>query len=104
MNAMIKLMTVPRTALTPKALMIAVAMRDTRPMMVATPVMVRCTCLSILFVVSIIHYSFASSDIDECDLEPCPGNSICTNTPGSYLCSCPLGYTLKDGYGCVGTV
>ena len=40
MNAMMKLMTVPRSALTLKALTIAVAMRDTRPMMVASPVMV----------------------------------------------------------------
>ena len=101
MNATMKLMTVTRTALTPKAPTIAVAMRDTHPMMVATPVMVRC-----IFHVCDVYRSllFVSSDIDECDLEPCPGNSICTNTPGSYLCGCPLGSTLKDGYGCVGTV
>ncbi|XP_060176398.1 putative wall-associated receptor kinase-like 16 [Lycium barbarum] len=44
-------------------------------------------------------------DIDECadpSTNSCEKN--CTNTPGSYICSCPNGYTgdgKKDGHGCI---
>ena len=44
------------------------------------------------------------TDINECDDpngNPCDG--ICTNTPGSYTCSCKDGYNgdgLKNGRGC----
>ena len=40
-------------------------------------------------------------DIDECTtLSPC--NQFCTNTPGSYQCSCLGGYELFDGHTCRG--
>lgn len=45
-------------------------------------------------------------DIDECKNEfynSCVSNGICTNTQGSYRCSCPKGYYgdgMKDGRGC----
>jgi hypothetical protein len=40
-----------------------------------------------------------STDIDECDEEPC--DDICINTPGSYSCSCGSGYSLLlDGKTC----
>ena len=32
-------------------------------------------------------------DIKECDSNPCESNSVCKDTPGSYTCSCPKGYT-----------
>jgi len=32
-------------------------------------------------------------DIDECTrADICPANSVCTNSPGSYLCDCENGY------------
>ncbi|KAL7142348.1 hypothetical protein ABFS83_08G117700 [Erythranthe nasuta] len=43
------------------------------------------------------------TDIDECLDSVCDLNGICTNTPGSYYCSCPDGLTgngAKDGIGC----
>lgn len=37
--------------------------------------------------------SASISDIDECqDKTLCGPNSICTNTLGSYVCSCEVGY------------
>lgn len=42
---------------------------------------------------------FASADIDECAQgAPCPGNTTCTNTVGSYDCSCPAGEEGKYGH------
>ncbi|KAH6832463.1 hypothetical protein C2S53_006918 [Perilla frutescens var. hirtella] len=35
-------------------------------------------------------------DIDECKRNPCHVTGICTNTPGGYICGCPVGY---HGYG-----
>ena len=42
-------------------------------------------------------------DIDECatGLDMCDHN--CTNTPGSYVCSCYEGY-YEDGHRCIGNV
>lgn len=42
-------------------------------------------------------------DLDECALSPKPCNFLCKNTEGSYLCSCPRGYSLQpDGKTCRG--
>ncbi|KAM9007522.1 mucin-4 isoform 4-T4 [Ara ararauna] len=42
----------------------------------------------------------ASADIDECAQgAACPGNTTCTNTVGSYACSCPAGEQ-GEGPGC----
>ncbi|XP_057796937.1 wall-associated receptor kinase 1-like [Salvia miltiorrhiza] len=46
-------------------------------------------------------------DIDECGddtTNPCESNSICINTPGSFLCECPKGFRgdgTKYGRGCI---
>lgn len=42
-------------------------------------------------------------DVDECVETPdiCGSETICTNTNGSYICSCKTGYTEKNGT-CVG--
>ncbi len=45
-----------------------------------------------------------SSDEDECDLntDTCHAtNATCTNTPGSFTCSCNTGYS-GDGVSCAG--
>ena len=44
------------------------------------------------------------SDIDECarNLSRCDENAECTNTDGSYNCSCNNGYE-GDGFNCNGT-
>lgn len=36
------------------------------------------------------------SDIDECQSQACEGH-LCTNTPGSYMCTCTDGYEMVDG-------
>ena len=41
-------------------------------------------------------------DIDECaEQSPCDPSATCTNTPGSYSCSCDEGYT-GNGTTCSG--
>ena len=47
--------------------------------------------------------TFSLSDIDECSTtNNCSVNSVCTNTIGSYQCSCVNGY-LDEGLGYVCT-
>ena len=42
------------------------------------------------------------ADVDECvEQSPCDLNATCTNTPGSYSCSCNEGYS-GDGRMCTG--
>lgn len=33
------------------------------------------------------------SDIDECTSNPCSPGADCVNTPGSFNCSCPAGFS-----------
>ena len=51
-------------------------------------------------------YSFLpiTSDIDECaaDSSPCDENADCTNTDGSYSCTCKQGFN-GDGMSCKGS-
>ena len=52
-----------------------------------------------------IRYSLQSIlDIDECRAVagPCAANATCTNTDGSYECTCNSGYT-GNGIQCLGT-
>ena len=40
------------------------------------------------------HHATLTSDIDECaDATTCDSNANCTNTPGSFTCTCNQGYT-----------
>ena len=39
---------------------------------------------------------FQSSEIDECDSNPCHGNSNCTDLIADFLCSCQPGFTGKQ--------
>ena len=44
------------------------------------------------------------TDIDECVASLPPCDQLCTNNPGSFECSCYVGYTLdNDGRTCNGT-
>ncbi|KAI5628082.1 protein HEG precursor, partial [Silurus asotus] len=44
-----------------------------------------------------------TEDVDECVSNPCPQDSVCVNTRGSFSCDCPLGYDLQDGRSCTQT-
>ena len=57
-----------------------------------------------LFVILIsISAVFPLSDTDECssNTDDCSHLATCTNTDGSYLCECIVGYT-GDGVSCTG--
>ena len=47
---------------------------------------------------------YITSDIDECSLDPspCDENADCTNSEGSFSCTCKQGFT-GDGEVCQGT-
>ena len=40
-------------------------------------------------------------DVDECENDVCDSDALCTNTEGSYVCGCSVGYT-GDGKTCTG--
>lgn len=46
-------------------------------------------------------YTFPLLDINECLNNPCHSNGMCTNIPGSFQCSCQVGFT-GDGFFCGG--
>ena len=46
---------------------------------------------------------FDFSDIDECVSKPCDTNGTCTNSVGSYNCTCKKGFT-GDGTTCAGNL
>ena len=53
-----------------------------------------------------LFYRVVSSfaDIDECSSEqdfPCDSNANCSNTIGSFICTCLIGFT-GDGHSCEG--
>ena len=48
-----------------------------------------------------IFYHFI--DIDECLADPCDKNSACTNSDGSFTCTCNTGYN-GDGISCAGEI
>ena len=51
------------------------------------------------------HFNFISKDKDECALANSGCQHTCTNTDGSYNCSCYSGYQLKpDGLTCEGKI
>jgi hypothetical protein len=41
------------------------------------------------------------SDINECLTNPCHTDATCQNIPGSFTCTCNVGYS-GNGFNCVG--
>ncbi|XP_076858520.1 protein HEG [Brachyhypopomus gauderio] len=41
-----------------------------------------------------------TEDVDECENSPCPQDSVCVNTRGSFHCECALGHDMEDGRTC----
>lgn len=60
--------------------------------------------LDVIFVSRLLLYLlfiyFLVSDINECLENPCGANAVCTNSPGSFLCSCKPDYTGNPYKGC----
>ena len=56
-----------------------------------------------MFYSSVSNFYIYFSDISECatNADNCDANAACTNTPGSFDCTCNQGYT-GDGVTCVG--
>lgn len=42
------------------------------------------------------------TDINECQQNPCGANAVCTDTVGSFVCSCKEDFTGDPFKGCVG--
>ena len=46
-----------------------------------------------------VLYFLCPIDVNECLLSPCSSAATCTNTIGSFICTCGTGYT-GDGITC----
>ena len=46
-------------------------------------------------------YNIFLVDNNECASNPCDDNANCTNTPGSYYCTCNVGF-FGNGFECEG--
>ncbi|KAJ6653644.1 hypothetical protein lerEdw1_009020 [Lerista edwardsae] len=53
-----------------------------------------------------ISLTALSTDIDECaeGRHYCRENTMCVNTPGSFMCICKTGYIRIDDYSCTGKI
>lgn len=49
-----------------------------------------------------MHFYFVT-DINECNQNPCHSEAQCTNTDGSFVCTCNVGYN-GTGFDCAGVV
>ena len=73
-------------------------------MLMVEPVMVRCDyLLGIKYLLWKSHLNNISSDINECATNNGNCSQICTNTVGSFICSCQPGFMLNlDNINCAG--
>ena len=60
-------------------------------------------CYLFTTVVDVVtFYSYLSTDMDECQINgTCPEHSTCSNTFGSFVCTCNEGF-MKNGSVCIG--
>ena len=49
------------------------------------------------------HCFLSNTDVDECENDVCDSDALCTNTEGSYVCGCGVGY-MGDGKTCAGMI
>ena len=47
----------------------------------------------------LFNFNSSTADIEECSTNPCHVNAMCTDTSGSYTCTCNTGFT-GDGVSC----
>ena len=58
--------------------------------------------IQIILLLFCIHNGLKHNlDINECEMDPCNVNADCTDTSGSFNCTCRHGYT-GDGFTCDG--
>ena len=52
------------------------------------------TIIDYMFLIILGYEGYdCDQNIDECErLKPCQNNGSCSDTPGGYKCSCPLGF------------
>ena len=82
---------------TPMAAMCAVATLDTKSLPITECVWVRrYTVNGQLNIICSFVCTKCTVDIDECALGINGCNQICTNTIGSYVCSCYIGYQISS--------
>ena len=58
-------------------------------------------CSRYIYIYIYIYISFSILDVDECSNNPCHSNATCSNTLGSFTCTCKKGLT-GDGRSCTG--
>ena len=57
----------------------------------------------VLILLSYVVHTMYSTDIDECFTYSGTCDHTCTNTIGTYICSCDSGYILyNNGHNCTG--
>ena len=54
--------------------------------------------MACMIIITIIYIA----DIDECQVNSSVCNQVCTNSAGSYTCSCEQGYKLNTDNQCIG--
>lgn len=101
MNAMKKQMNVIIFAITQWGVIIAIVVDQGIDYTLMAPLVTVGPVASYDHGINFLVYGYA--DIDECveDIDDCAQN--CTDTDGSYVCSCGIGYRLaNDSHGCNG--
>ena len=109
MNVLLVQVDAIRIVTTPMDTLCVVATLDTNCILTIELVMVRKTCINsnlytcIVTIFVWLFYASHHTDLDECALGISECNQICTNSIGSYVCSCHPGYRVSiDNKICLG--